>query len=261
MEGDQPNDHSVTKDTKVSIHILNMKGDTIRTIRHEPDTGYNCVYYGFDTFGEYWPGHGEKKPGDVKPGGGIEVAPGTYKVVYVLNELKDSTVINIKYDPRLVFDEQIYNTRKSLYDRSFANIRRATAAFDNIREMKKNIEMVKSTLAYTPEKEKKTLIELSDSLIRELNKLEELYMFPRDTKGIRDDSDKLQTYLWLSVSYLESGRMSPEQNCINAIQNAEKKTNEVVGKINLFIEKRWTQWQNSVNSTQRTLFKEIQKTE
>lgn len=244
---------------KVSIHILNQKGDTIRTMLHEPDTGLNRVWWGFDTNGVLWPSRSERKTNEPKPGGGIEVEPGVYKVVYVWNEIKDSSEIKVSFDPRLKFDQQIYNARKDLYNKHFITVNRANQAFENIKDANKNIELVKSSLTYVADSVKKNLITLTDSLSKELKTLEELFMLPEGLNGIRDESDKLLAYLWPPFAYLNSGRIAPNVNSINSVLTAEKQTEIVVQKVNDFFAERWMRWQKEVNKIDRPLFKEIKK--
>jgi len=244
---------------KVSIHILNLGGDTLRTLLHEPDTGLNSVWWGFDTFGENWPSRTEKKLNDPKPGGGIEVEPGKYKVVFMMNELKDSTEINVFFDPRLPFDQKNYNTRKLLLNRHFVSVRRANQAFENIKEANKNIDVVINSLVYAQDSLKKNLLTLTDSIRKELKNLEELFMLPADAKGIRDESDKLQAYLWSPFYYVGTGRLAPSDNSINSVAIAEKQTELVVQKVNDFFALRWLAWQKEVNKIDRPIFKEIKK--
>lgn len=246
-------------DKKVNIHIISQTGDTLRTFMHEPDTGLNRVLWRYDTFGEYWPSRSERKSDQPRPGGGIEVVPGSYKIVFSYNEVKDSTEIVINYDPRLKFNETIYTARKELYDKHYKNVRRANQAFENIREATKNIDLVKNTLLYVPDSVKKNLIALTDSLSNELKDLEKLFMPPADERGIRDDSDKLQAYLWMPLYYLGDGRIAPGDNAINSIRTAEKQTEIVVQKVNDFFESRWLNWQKEVGKIDRPLFKEIKK--
>ena len=59
------------KDKKVTIMIMNLDGDTLRTLKHEPDSGVNIVSWNFDTKGIYFPQRRERKKEDDERGGGI----------------------------------------------------------------------------------------------------------------------------------------------------------------------------------------------
>ena len=84
-------------------------------------------------------------------------------------------------------------------------------------------------------------------------------MFPEKTAGIRDDSDKLNSYIYNPYGYISNGRMTPGENAENAIRISEAEVREAVDKINSFFANEWIAWRNDVEKLNKPLFKDFEK--
>src|SRR6185437_14992466 len=82
------------------VRIYNDKNELIRTLRWSVDSGFNRDYWGMDEKGDRQPGS-PKPQRDAPEPGGLQVMPGTYKVVITYARASDSTFITVKDDPRL----------------------------------------------------------------------------------------------------------------------------------------------------------------
>jgi hypothetical protein len=247
------------KDKKVTVYILSMAGDTLRTLKSEPDTGLNWLSWRFDTKGVRFPSRRERKKDDDEPGGGYRVAPGTYKAVFKFNEFKDSTTVNVYPDPRSGFDQDQYNKGKELNTRITAYITLADKAFEQLKAATKTMELVKSSLVNVPDSVKKNVLAQADSLTKKINTLKDLFMFGEDVKGIQDDSDKLMSYIFGPFGYVDNGRMLQGQNAEDAIRISEAEVRKVVDQVNLFFENDWKAWRIEVEKIEKPLFEEVEK--
>lgn len=245
------------KSDKVKISILDLSGDTIRTWMHEPDTGFNYVSWRFDTKGVIFPSQKEASEKSEEPGGGVSVSPGTYKVVYAFDSFKDSATFEVKYDPRLQWNNEAYENQKALYTRFKQVVKHAKSGTDNLITATKNIEMAKTAWTHVPDSLKKDLLKEADSLKSKIDELFLLYFNKPGTKGYVDDSDKLNSLLYVALSYLENPVTG--SNAEFAILQAENETKKAIEKINTFLENELKPWQEKALKMQFNLFKEFEK--
>lgn len=92
------------------VYIYNALNDLIRTKKIKVDSGFNRHYWGFEMKGRRRPGTAKPKPGDEEPSG-MQVYPGTYKIVVELSGERDSTLVQVKPDPDAVPDKKIYEAK------------------------------------------------------------------------------------------------------------------------------------------------------
>jgi photosystem II stability/assembly factor-like uncharacterized protein len=247
------------KDKKVTIWILGDDGDTLRTLTQEPDTGMNYLSWYFEMKGEHLPSYDIKKPEIDDQGVGMSVKPGRYKVVYKFNEAKDSTYVNVFHDPRLNFSEENYNAKKNQFQKWSGLVKEGREMFDQLKEAKSTIELVKGTFVNVPDSLKKEVMAAGDSLNKEIDSLMELFMQPKGTTGITDNSEKLTSYYWDALSYLYLSDETNYDNSTAAIRLAQLETDKIKIKVNDFFAKNWSGWQKKVELVQIRLFPKIKK--
>ncbi|MFN0032054.1 MAG: WD40/YVTN/BNR-like repeat-containing protein [Flavobacteriales bacterium] len=254
-------DTKSTIDKKVTAWIMTLNGDTLRTLKAEQDTGINHINWYFDTKGIRFPQRRERKPEDTENerGGGPQVAPGTYKVVFKYNEWKDSTTFKVLADPRVTFNEVADNKQRDLVRRLNKAVQTADDGMEQLKAAKKTITLVKDALVNVPDSMKKDLISKADSLTKNIATLQELYFLPEDAAGYRDDSHLLNSKFYFASGLVNTGSAMPGTNAEHAVQAAEKQTRDVADKINLFFEKDYAPWRTQVEKMQFSLFKEVKK--
>jgi hypothetical protein len=136
-----------------------MNGDTLRTFKHEPDTGLNRLYWNFDTKGFRWPSRRDRNPEEMEePGNGPSVVPGKYKVVFNYQGNRDSTEVTVHADPRVPYNATAQAEKMVLYAKLRSNIERADKGFEQLKSAKKSIELVKKSLVNVDDSLKKDLI-------------------------------------------------------------------------------------------------------
>ncbi|MBX7050613.1 MAG: hypothetical protein K1X54_01115 [Flavobacteriales bacterium] len=245
------------KDEKVTVMIKTLAGDTIRTFKHEPDTGINILSWYYDTKGVRFPSLQEKKKDEEEPGGGITVAPGQYRVVYAYQEYRDSSDFIVKDDPRLTWDDTEYNKRKELERRMKSSVEEATKGMEKLKSMKKWIERIESLTESSEDSTIKSLRKVADSLKKEIGKLQELYFFIDGKGGIQDDSDKLVSKLYAGYGYVNNNSIgSNEENYLNYL---EKEVKKVTAQIESFTEKGYLPWVNQTENVYPKIIPDIRK--
>jgi len=241
------------KDEKVTIHILSFSGDTLRTLKHEPDTGLNVVNWYFETKGSRFPSKEEPKKDAEEEGGGASVKPGTYKVVYQLNDIKDSSTVTIGVQPGLEWSESKHNLYVTLR-KQVANLAdTAEKSYAQIRAAEKSIALIKDALTYADDSTKKKINERIDSLQKKINPIKELFFGKEDQKGIQDDSHTLISKLY-SALYTIDG-FDNGGNAAAAVNNCRKPVDEAVSLIDSCMKNEFAALKQIVGQTQFEYFK------
>jgi photosystem II stability/assembly factor-like uncharacterized protein len=259
-EGDVKDDKKDKKEKKTIITIFNMNGDTLRTFKHEPDTGLNRLYWNFDTKGFRWPSRRDRNPEDLdEPGNGPSVVPGKYKVVFNYQGNRDSTEVTVHADPRVPYNATAQAEKMVLYAKLRSNIERADKGFEQLKSAKKSIELVKKSLVNVDDSLKKDLIARGDSISKRIATLEAMYMTPEGVKGISDIETRYMDMVWGAFSLINTGSSVPGLNAKTAVAKIETETNKIVDAINQLMQNDWKQWRADVEKMEKPLFKEIEK--
>lgn len=250
-------DKSKSDKEKVTIAILSAKGDSVRTWQHEPDTGFNYVYWRFDTKGIRFPSEKEDKEKKDEPGGGFNVAPGKYKAVYSYGQWKDSSTFQVNYDPRLTWNSSAYEELKALYLKFETTVADAKKSSDRLLAARRNISNAKQAWTHVPDSTKKELMAQADSLNGKIDDLFLLYFNKPGTKGYVDDSDKLNSILYNTMGYFEG--INHGENAAAAVKIAEEKTAQVTKKVDEFLTNELLPWQEKAKKLPFNLFEEIKE--
>lgn len=245
------------KDEKVKIYIKTLSGDTIRTFKHEPDTGINYLYWQFDTKGVYYPSKRDRKKDDEETGGGIQVKPGTYKVVYVYQNVQDSAIFNVHQDPRLVWNDAYYAQQQEFAEQLNKNIQVADEYMEKLKAMKKWIGLIQNLTEGTEDSTLKKFRNNSDTLLTHIKSLQEDYFFMNDESGIQDDSDKLISKIYTASGYSNNRPIGEnEKNYLKYLESEVKKT---TSKIDEFMEREYQPWIADVEKKLPLILPEIKK--
>ena len=243
------------KDKKVKVSILNERGDTVRWFLHEPDTAVNIIYWDFDTNGFHFPSR-EKREEEKEPkGGGLEVYPGIYKVVFQLDQLKDSSTIEIKSDARSLLAASNFDQNQKMYDRFKATVEASDRDFELLKQFKEEMEHVKSSIPSLKKAEADSLVKDIKPMMESISKIEALYFLPEESKGIQDDSHLLVSQMYTFMySYLPRYAGTAGGNAETALILMEQKTKEVSDLVRAFDEKEYTPWQKKVEQLNYSFF-------
>jgi photosystem II stability/assembly factor-like uncharacterized protein len=241
------------KDDKVTIYILSLAGDTLRTLKHEPDTGFNAVNWNFETKGIRFPSKEEPKKDSEEEGNGPSVMPGTYKIIYSWNDIKDSSTVNVGIQPGLEVSAKNHDQYVRLWKDAAALAQSAEKAYADIRAAEKSIALVKDALTYADDSTKKKVNERIDSLQKKIDVIKETFFGKENTKGIQDDSHTLINQLYTmmySLSEYENGT-----NSANIIANCKQNTDKAIALVNSCMTNEFDAFKKLVAVTQFNYFK------
>ena len=246
-----------TDKKNIHVHVLNVKGDTIRSFKRDAENGFSTLNWYGEQNGVRFPGRKKPKK-DAYPPSGREVFPGTYKVILVYRGFKDSTSVEVKPDPRRPFVASAVQSRNATYDDFMSHVESATEAFDLLNQFSDEINHVNTRTGNMVDSLATKVKDKGKELKKEIARLKELYTTPEGFEGYDDVTVRLNGQIWATVDYISSSDGLPGENAITSKNKTEKAIAEVVGEINHFIENEWKAYQELVKSLDFPIFKEAE---
>ncbi|MFN7118510.1 MAG: hypothetical protein ACK4TA_17060, partial [Saprospiraceae bacterium] len=242
---------------RAKVMVYDASGKAIRTYSAPIDSGMNKLYWDMRMDGVRFPSRQEARP-DADLPGGLDVMPGTYKVVVSYGGSKDSTMLTVNGDPRLPIAEADRKAKAVAYEDFAKMVSTATDAFNRIREAQKTIKTVNDATANAAADTKKEITQLGKALQDSLSKLELRFLAPENQKGITRTSDNLSTRIFMASSYLNASDGAPTQSAKITIDAAKKELNDIVAQLNTFFSKDFAAYQQKVEAAQFSLFKKYE---
>jgi len=123
---------------KATFYVLDSKMDTVRTFTRKLDDGLNRISWYFERDGISGPSRRDRKKDADKPGG-VDVMPGTYKVVVEYGDSKDSSMVNVKADPRSKVTDAARRAINEESESFYKVITASKESFDQIKDAKKSL--------------------------------------------------------------------------------------------------------------------------
>lgn len=245
------------KPKKATFHVLDMKGDTVRTFTRKLKEGMNRTSWYFEQNGVAYPSRRDRKPDADKPGG-RDVVPGDYKMLVNFGDYKDSTMITVKADPRSKISDRAragIRTESEKLDKIFVA---ATDSYNQIKEAKKSLKMAQKIIDMQEDTIKKEMSAELKDMNGQLDSLSNLYMDPEGLKGIQRNPNTLMNRLWSARRYIDSSWSTPKGNAMKAANNAIEETTQTVSAVNAFMQADYKSFQEKVNNLKVEIFKEME---
>lgn len=240
----------------IVVKVLTTQGDTIRSFTVKPKEGLNTFRWRMNHDGVDYPNRREKEDDKADRPGGYRVMPGTYKIVATYKGLKDSTMVKVMSDPRQNMSTADVAAIQEVYDAYYSDVKRAETAFEQIKEAKKSVAIVKKLMVVAEDSVQTKIKEQNKEISKKLATLEELYMDKPDQKGIQRNPNTLNNYLFGASRYVGSSWTKPGKNATLAVDHAKQKTEIVLKEIETFFENDWPEYKGFVNKLNLTPFKQ-----
>jgi photosystem II stability/assembly factor-like uncharacterized protein len=240
------------------VSIYNSNNLLIRNIKWPVDSGFNKRNWNLEENGIRMPGTPKPKPTDAIPPGAA-VMPGQYKIVVSYLDAKDSTTILVKNDPRIVDNNSIRKAQQEKLNTLKAKVEKLTTGMDYLQDAE---DIIKKMEAQWKDVDNKNI----DSLKKEHKKINEqiktIREFVSGKKVERQGYGKLpettvMTCIQEAFMYVRSKNMIPgiqeEQLLLKAHNNVE----EAIQQINKFTSTTWKAYQQKVEQTPISIFKDM----
>lgn len=252
-------DTSKVKVDSATVKIFDEAGVQLRTMRVKADSGFNRMYWNFDTKGSRFPGSPKPRPGANEQGGGWPVYPGIYKMVVTLGKVSDSTMITVNEDPRMPVPRAVYDAKKKMFDRLQLSSDKLTAAVDKIADAEETLTKIEGQLRGAEGKEADSLRKETTKMRDEIKKIRET-IFGRNAserQGITRYADITSTTILQAARQEISGKLAaPTAQTERMVADAETAITESVNKINGFINGKWAAYRKLAEGTPLKLFKD-----
>ncbi len=247
------------KNKKDSIVLKFYDGDRlIRTLKEKTpkDAGFHRIYWELDEKGPDRPSRKISKRKE-EPGG-VNVKPGTYKVVVHYGTTSDSTQITVKTDPRLNVSmasiNEVYETGKQLE----GYIQTAADAVKQLVESKNLAKKYQKELKEMDQEKYKEQINDSRAIVKQIDSLVALYIGKEDKRqGItRNPETSVMRRLNTANSYVNSRKSGITQTEERLVEFAKQELTDALSKTNTFFSDKWKAYRESIESLELSPFKE-----
>jgi len=245
------------------VRIYNGNNEQVRSLRWAVDSGFNKMYWGMEEKGFRQPGSPKPQPGAPEPGG-LQVLPGTYKLVMMYGGSADSTFITVNDDPRIGNRNDIKIAQRRMYDRLRKSSDKLTTGIDQLTESEELLTKMQSQLKGLEGKDVDSLRKATNKMQDEIKAMRELINGKTsDKQGItRNPFDvTVMTALQTAQQSIGSKMVVPGAQEDVLVVNAEKAVKDIVEKINNFYSGRWKDYRQQVEGTKLNLFKDYKTIE
>ncbi|MDH5598634.1 MAG: hypothetical protein OEY34_05895, partial [Cyclobacteriaceae bacterium] len=206
------NDKSVKYDS-IKLEIYNSRGEIIRTLYEKaPESnGLHRMYWGLDEKGSSRVSREEPRSRANYEPSGVTVLPGEYKLKIYFGDAIDSTLIKVRFDPRVSMSNEILLAQYNLLKKSEAYINTAAEATERLRNSLKILNDYEKSLK---EKEGDTYKELLNKTKAIKDSVNVLFdeIIGKEPKGqgiIRDPEPSPVSYFYRLNYYIGSSLDMP----------------------------------------------------
>ena len=242
------------------MRIYNDKAELIRNLKWRADTGLNRQYWGMEERGVRAPGSPRPRPGAPEPGG-MQVLPGTYKVVLTRGKDSDSTMVTIKDDPRVKKSSDVIAAQRKAVERLRTSSAKLTEAMDRLSDWEEILGKMQGQLRGVDVKEVDTLRKTTNALQDSIKKIREYIVGKSnaDKQGIvRGPQVTVMNRIQVAQQYIMSKSVAPGEQEQALVESAEQFIAEAVKRTNQFYATSWMNYRKLAEGTRPPLFKEYQ---
>jgi hypothetical protein len=259
-------DTSSKKIDSLQVKIFNDKNEVIRNLKWKADTGFNRQWWGMEERGFRQPeqatttsGRFAGETGVAEPGG-LQVFPGTYKVVLTYEKESDSTLVTIKDDPRLKKTDDVKLEQRKMLERLRKSSDKLLTGMDRLTESEEVLTKMSTELKGLEGKEMDSLRKATTTIQDTIRKIREFISGKNsDRQGLsRPPQVTVLSIMQTAQQYIQSKSVSPGPQEEQLVKNAEDIIAEAVKRINNFYAIHWADYRKLVESTKVNLFKDYQ---
>ena len=261
---DEPKEEEKDEE-KVSYDSLVMevfKGDElIRTIKSKAPEK-NGLHRTFWYMNEKGVGRMSRRnrSSDREPSG-VTVLPGTYKVRFSFGDQKDSTNVEVKYDPRI---EISTTALKAQYDALTGLESKYTLGIQAVDRLKESIEIAEGIQKDLKEKDKEGYedqIELSKNTTDTLNSMLDVFLGEEDDRqGItRSTPNSVSSFYSGAYRYVENALHAPGETENKLINKFEEELAEAMEMVNGYYADEWPKFREAVENLDTSPFKDYEE--
>ncbi|MFZ4783898.1 MAG: hypothetical protein ACOYLH_00370, partial [Flavobacteriales bacterium] len=172
---------------------------------------------------------------------------------------KDSTNVEVNFDPRVEYNEAAHKAGVAKYKRADALATSIDKQMETLRFMKQSLNNARASLTYVPDSLKKEFKLLSDSLDKAIVEVEKSIFGPEEEVGITDQSMYVISDFYTVFGYIDNGSMLYGSNGEAAFNKAEQSVLASKLRVNTLIETIYNPWKKTVDALEHSPAKQIGK--
>jgi hypothetical protein len=242
----------------VTVKIYNDKNEVIRNLKWKADTGLNRQWWGMEEKGFRQPGSRAARGGSVASNepGGLQVFPGTYKVVLTYGKESDSTLVTIKDDPRLNKSEAVKTAQRAMLERLRKSTDKLLTGMDRLAESEEVLSKLTTDLKGLTGKEIDSLQKSTTATKDSIKAIRE-YISGKtsERQGLsRPPTINVLNTMQEAQNYIMSKSVAPGPQEEQLVKNAEAMIAAAVKRINSFYASQWNTYRSQVEHTKINLF-------
>ncbi len=263
-----PQDNDKTKVKYDSLTLRIYVGDElIRTLKYGAEAGLNRVTWRLRKKGVDFPNPWAARYGgrwrfgtpQAEPAG-FTVLPGEYKVVMSCGDQKDSTVVTVRFDPRVPYDAEGLEACEKMYKELSLKAEALSKATTRLKESKSVLEKVSAQVRGSSDEDLKELEKATREVRDSLNIIWEYIMGKEEKKqGISDDSKPtVAIRLFTAARYIQSRPGAPTATEKRLSEQADAAVRKALDMTNAFYRDTWPPYREKVEKTDFKWFKDYE---
>jgi photosystem II stability/assembly factor-like uncharacterized protein len=244
----------------LTLEVFNAKNEKIRTIKQKAptDNGLNRMSWGMTEKGVRRPSR-EKPRANAGEPGGMQVLPGTYKVRLSFGDKKDSTMVNVKSDPRFNVPSSVAESRYAILKDIEKLQSILTESTDRLRESLEVANEFETKMKDSKRTDLKEQLDKTKSMKDSINALFDLILDVDDKRqGLTRDSEGPVVDIQTAQGYIE-GNINPiTETDRRVFKRADDSVSRVINKVNAFYATTWKDYRAMMEKVNLSAFKEYQ---
>ncbi len=259
-EKETPKKSASKKESKSTVVIYNLEGDTVRNFKTKLDSGFNRITWNMRENGVRYPSYNEPKK-DANPPQGRWAKPGEYKVVIALGELKDSATVTLKSDPRLNINLDDLKAKDEYGDKLENLIVVGAEITSQLNDITKRINKINGTLDLLPDSIQKKIKKEGKAVSDSMKTIYELFMLDKNFEGYDHVTVRINDLYGSANEYIMGPTGKPGPQADLALAKIEKELGAALNQFNTFLENTWLPYRKLVEESSVKLFKDYEKLE
>ncbi|MDH5610063.1 MAG: hypothetical protein OEY56_11350, partial [Cyclobacteriaceae bacterium] len=260
----KPGENKKVNYDTVMLEVLTSSGDIIRTIRQKaPDkSGIYRMEWGMDEKGvNRITRTGQNKPGNES--GGVNVLPGTYNIRITYGDQRDSSEIEVKYDPRISISPLELKAQYEALKNLEAQAEKGLKAVEQVKQSLRIASEFESKLKDKDKEAFKSQLELIKATKDTLNTLLDLFFGKEDERqGItRNQSQNIMSHYFTAYRYTSNALHAPTETEQKLTEKFTTELNKSLQLINGYFDTKWPEFRTAMEAISLSPFRDVEKIE
>jgi|APTNR8051073442_1049403.scaffolds.fasta_scaffold00033_86 photosystem II stability/assembly factor-like uncharacterized protein len=257
---------SSVKFDSVKLEIFNASGVLINTIKQKApeENGTHRMSWMLNEKSDPNPSRERPRGGQGGGGfggfGGATVLPGVYKLRLSFGNMKDSTMITVKTDPRAEIPQAVIEQRYTMLKDLQKMRGLATKATDRLRESLEIIEEYEKKIKDSKRTDLKEATDKTKAMKDSVNALFDFILGKVDKRQgiVRSPDPTPVSYIQTAQGYIGRSRDPISDTDKRVYKHAEEKITEVVDRVNRFYSTSWPEYRGLMEKVSFPMFKDYE---